>query len=202
MNILKGLMRKNLIINWRLRHLLVNGFFIFALCLGISAQDNPEQYNPEDEGAYYDGGTYSYYMKAPENWLVDFDNAENDSYTAAFYPDSENYFDYTAKIRIGIFKNGEKTFDQFVSKDSVYLLKKIDNLKIIRSDTMYYSSDNHAIIFETEDPGGAYELAQVAYIDMSTETVVYELIISSREYFGVGESRFHEALGRFEVAEK
>ncbi len=181
----------------RFQYLLITAFVLFLTYLKTTAQENPQ-----NEGAYYEGGTFSYYMNAPEDWIIDFDNAENDSYTAAFYPDSESYFGYTTKIRVGIFKNGERTYSEFISADSAYLLEKIENLEIIRSDTTFYSSGNQAIIFETKDPGGEYELAMVAYIDMTTETVVYELLISSREYFGEGESRFREALDRFEVAEK
>lgn len=190
-------MRKFLKTGWRIQYLSIITFVLSVICLKTTAQDNPH-----NEGAYYEGGTYSYFMNAPEDWIVDFENAESDRYTAAFYPDSESYFNYTAKIRIGIFKNGKKTYGEFISEDSSYLLKKIENLEIIRSDTIFYSGGNRAIIFETEDPGSEYELAMVAYIDMTTETVVYELMISSREFFGEGESRFHEALDRFEVAEK
>jgi len=168
--------------------------FVFFIVGPVSAQDSSHE-----ESASYQGEKYAYYMTAPEDWIVDFENAEGDSYSIAFYPDSESYFDYTAKIRIGIFKNGKRTFEKFVSEDSVYLHKRTENLEIIRSDSLIYSSGNEAILFETEDPGGEYELAMVAYIDLMTEIVVYELLVSSREHFGEAEDKFQQALSLFSI---
>jgi len=184
-------------INFRMKNISLLWIALIFCHSTLSSQDKVDT-----DYAYYEGDVYSYYINTIDDWLLDLGNAEKDGYTAAIYPNNESYFDYSIKIRIGIFKNGELTFDEFISADSIYLLKKTENLEIIRSDTVFYSSGNQAIIFETEDPGGEHELAMIAYIDMTTETVVYELLISSREYFGEGETRFREALERFEVVEK
>ena len=80
------------------------------------------------------------------------------------------------------------------------MLNNIEKLGFIRSDTMFYSTGTQVLIFETEDLGGEYELAMIAYIDMETETVVYELLISDREYFVEGEVGFSEAVEKVELA--
>ena len=135
--------------NFRVREI---SFLLIVLLFGylrLSAQDDAKS-----DGAYYEGEVFSYFMNAPEGWFMDLENAENDGQTAAFYPANENYFEYTTKIRIGIFKNGKRTYSEFISTDSAYLLKKTENLEIIRSDTVYNSNLSQAIVFETEDHVG------------------------------------------------
>ena len=149
--------------------------------------------------AYYRGETYSYSFRAPEGWLLNLDNAYSEGYTAAMYPQGQDYPDAKTIVYVWIFRTSGKSLAEFISADSAHYVRK-DSLDFLRTDTLKIKGGDAAIILEADDPGGASKLAAIGYIDAVTEFVVYELHITDRVYFAEAYGKFREALRWFSFA--
>jgi hypothetical protein len=57
-------------------------------------------------------------------------------------------------------------------------------------------------ILDFRDPGGRSMLAKVAYINLISEVVVYELNIANRESYIEAENKFLKALRKFSILTK
>lgn len=168
-------------------------FLVLILCLSVVFSQESE----EPDQAYYEGRTYSYLFEAPEDWILDIDNAYEDGYTAALFPEEQTYTYSDMTILIWVFKNDSLSFGEFVTADSAYYLKRNDGLQFRKTDTLFVDDGIRAIVMEADDPGAESSIAMIGYIDVRTEVVIYELSISERMYFAEGASRLHEALRKF-----
>jgi hypothetical protein len=181
---------------------------LFIKCLFLLLLANPAlvtlptaREDPDTNSVYYQGEVYFYTMEAPEGWILKLQE-EDSPYAAVISPDTQDAGTGLPSIYIGIYKNLSRSFRDFISADSAYIVKQDqeNKLEFIRSDTLFNSEGRETIIFETEDPGGRHNLAVIAYIDAGTETVVYELQITERLQFREAESKFREALSCFSMA--
>jgi hypothetical protein len=149
--------------------------------------------------AYYEGKTFSYFFEAPEGWILNLEDAYAEGYTAAMYPEGQEYSNSKAIIYVWIFENNDYDFAGFISADSAHYAKK-DKAEFLRTDTLELESGDIAIILEVDDPGGASKLAMIGYVDAVTEIIIYELRITDRVYFAEADGKFREALTRFSFA--
>jgi hypothetical protein len=141
-------------------------------------------------------------MTPPGGWLLALEKAQADGYSAAFYPEDTDYETAERVIFIWIYKNDSLTFNQFISQHSSEYIRQDSQTVIIAADSLYVNDSVVIKIFEFDDPGGISTLAEVAYIDLKTEIVIYELNIADRESFITAEGEFLEALRRFSISSR
>ncbi len=147
--------------------------------------------------AFYEGQTLSYLLEAPEDWVLNLDDANFDGLSACFYPDDMTYFDNKLCIKVWIFKLDSLSFDEFISSDSSYYLNTVEDIEFKNPDTLKITEKQIAVILRVKDPGALYTLAAVAYIDAVSEIIIYELNISGRQFDLVSQVKFKEALEKF-----
>jgi hypothetical protein len=136
-------------------------------------------------------------MEAPDDWVLDLENAQFDGLSAYFCPEDMTYFDAKAAINIWIFKLDSLTFREFISADSLTYLKNDSLIQFDKTDSINITDSQKAIILYTTDPGAEYNLASVAYIDADTEIVIYELNIAAWHFYLIGTVKFDEAIKKF-----
>jgi len=170
---------------------------LFPICFAVLSS----QTVMDSDRAQYEGKTHTYEFRAPEGWILDIENAYRDGFTAAMCPEDEFYGNARTAIFVWVYLLDSTTFGEFISADSGFYANGTDKIEFIRSDTIYNSDSARTVIFETADPGVTYKIATVAYIDVGTEVVIYELDIDSRELYAEGESKFREALYNFRYIE-
>ncbi|UCD94514.1 MAG: hypothetical protein JSU69_00230, partial [Candidatus Zixiibacteriota bacterium] len=156
---------------------LKRNFVLLILILATGFYTAQAQESDDTSYAYYKGETYTYSFKAPENWVLNLEEAYAEGYTAAMYPEGQEYYDSRMIIYVWIFKNTDKSLTQFISADSAHYVKR-NGIGFLRTDTLDLEGGDIAIILEVDDPGGASKLAMIGYIDAVTEIVIYELHIA------------------------
>ncbi len=162
------------------------------------AQDNEVR---KTDYIYFETDRYQCRFYAPKGWKFDIENARLDNYSAALFPDTNQYYDSEIIIYIWIFGIKNQTCQKFVSSDSAAYIKDDSNIVFMRSDSVKTASNQNVIYFETADPGGKYELAAVGYIPTGNEIIVYEMNITNRAYFASAQFVFREALSGFSLTE-
>jgi len=134
-------------------------------------------------------------IPAPEQWTFDLENAAHDNYTAVLIPDSQSYFDHNMIIYIWVLSLDSVDYNEFVSADSLTYLLETDSLEF-RSAYAFSDSLSENIlpnfIVETADPGGLYNMVQVAYLDLGTDIIILQLDIKDRLYLRDASAAFHE----------
>jgi len=178
-----------------MKYLLIVFLIIPAITYGQEINDS--------SGAYYTGNTYIYKFGAPENWILDLENAYEDGYTAALYPDSNSYTFADMIIYIWVFKRDSLSFEDFISQDSAYYLKEDIHLKFSRSIREFVTPDRiPSVTLEVDDPGAFVTIAFVTYLDLKSEIVIYEAHISDRMYYAEMESKLREAIESLGIIEE
>jgi hypothetical protein len=157
---------------------------------------------PDSNYAIYAGEKFFFIMAAPDGWNLALEEAQASGYSAAFYPSESEYLSAKQIIYIWIFKKDSLTYNEFVSADSSNYLLRDDSIAFIAGDSMHINDSIMIKILDFRDPGGYSMLAKVAYIDMISEVVVYELNIANREGFIEAENKFIRALRKFSILTK
>ena len=174
---------------------------IISLLIISSVADAREK--KERDFIYYESEEYTCRFEAPEHWRFDLENARLDNYSAAMFPDSNEYYNADMIIYIQLFGLKKYTFRQFVTADSLAYLKDNPGLKFIKTDSVLnYRKENYIPYFETEDPGAGINIAFVGYIPAGNEIVIYEMNIKDRHIYSEAQARFREALAGFSIIEK
>ena len=140
---------------------------------------------------------YAIIISAPDGWAIDLKNASHDNYTAVMFPDSQSYFDHNEAIYTWVFSLDSLSFKEFVSADSLSYLLETDSLEFIDSYSFADSTIDPIIphiVLETADPGGIYETAMVAYLDLGRDIAIYHLNISDRMYFISASEKLREVV--------
>lgn len=166
---------------------------ILLICHTISfAQDDLDS-----NFALYEGESWSYIMEAPDDWVLDLENAQFDGLSAFFCPEEMTYFDAKLAISIWIFKLDSLTFREFISADSLVYLKSDSLIEFDKADSLNITDSQKVIVLSTIDPGGEYSLAMVGYIDAGAEIIIYELNLSAWRFYHIGTVKFKEAINNF-----
>ena len=178
---------------------------IFIACLILLpchnfAQDNEKNQAPDY--IYYESEEYLCKFNAPENWKFDLDNAQLDDYSAALFPDTNEYYNSNVIIYIWIFGTKDYSYQKFVTADSISYIKENPKIVFKKTDSVLTESDQSVIYYETADPGGEYDLAFVGYIPAGNEIIIYEMNITDRLYYPDAHHKFREALAGFLLLEK
>jgi hypothetical protein len=170
---------------------------VFLLIFQVAVAENP----PKDDFIYYETDSVRYQFGSPNGWRFDLENAQRDGYSAVILPDSAKYYDWDMIIYIWIYDFKATSYRTFISNDSLRFLSEHKSAKFARTDSVFHDSVHYSIYLETEDPGGKYEEAFIAYIKSGGEIFIYQMNISERYYYAEAQASFREALSRFEVFE-
>jgi len=152
---------------------------------------------------YYEKEGKLFSFSAPDKWIFDIENAQREGYSALIIPDSSSYYKFDMIIYIWIYPfQGAASYRDFITKDSLRLLKENPKMKFALTDSVYYDSLNYSVYLETVDPGAMYDIAFVGYIKSGDEIIIYECDIRDRYYLAEAQARFRQALSRFKVTER
>nr|MBN2276286.1 hypothetical protein [candidate division Zixibacteria bacterium] len=162
------------------------------ICFFISGAE--EMTAKSSDYAYYEGGTYAYFFRAPSGWILDLDNAHLDGYTAAMYPDSQSY-DYSDMIiYVWIFPKDSMAFQEFITRDSAHYIKTHEGLSFIANKPGINSDSLRFTTLETDDPGAIYDIVSITYFDLISEIVIYEAHIAERRFHTDIAEHLHQAI--------
>jgi len=80
-------------------------------------------------------------------------------------------------------------------------LKKSSSLQFKKRDSLKIAEERNVFILETSDPGAKSSMASVAYIDVGTEILIFELNIAGRMEYAEGQTRLMEMVEKLELTE-
>jgi len=167
-------------------------FFLFITSLSLFGQEEADS-----NFAVYESEDFTYLFHSPEGWALNLDQAQNDGYSAALFPDSEQYIGASQTVYIWIYTTDSIKFDEFVSLDSANYVKE-NAIKIDTSYLLDIDKELSAYILEVADPGGASQLNMIAYLSSHPDIIIYELNILGREFRAQAEDKFVEAIKLFD----
>jgi|GEM_PF-1896555 len=175
---------------------------ILAILMGIGASADVTN-RPGPEMIYYEKEGKLFTFTAPDKWKFDLENAQREGYSALIIPDSSSYYKFDMIIYIWIYQlQGAGSYRDFISKDSLRLLKENPKMKFALTDSVYYDTLHYSVYLETAEPGTSYDIAFVGYIISGAEIIIYQCDIRNPFYFDEAQARFREALSRFKVTER
>ncbi|PKK84546.1 MAG: hypothetical protein CVT49_02940 [candidate division Zixibacteria bacterium HGW-Zixibacteria-1] len=173
--------------------------FILFVAVAATADD---QVGFEENYVLYEGETDNFIIDAPDHWYIDIENASKDGYTAAIFADTESYNDPSMIIYVWVYHKDSLSFQEFISEDSAYYIKRDAALTVASADTVLTDQGKTAVVFEMENPGMGSETAAIGYIDAGPEIVIYELDVRRLDHFLEGNYNFREAIWLFKVVGK
>jgi len=180
--------------------LIISLFCLFLLPCYVSAQDGQKEAVPQY--IYYESEKYLCKLEAPDNWIFDLENAQLDNYSAALFPDTNQYYNSDMITYIWIFGLKEYSYQKFITADSNSYLKENPKIVFKKTDSVLTETNQSVLYYETSDPGGEYDLAFVGYIPAGDEIIIYEMNISDRLFYPDANHSFRQALKGFELVEK
>ena len=180
--------------------LLITFAIIFLLPCHSYTQDEKKETKPDY--IYYESEKYLCKFNAPENWKFDLDNAQLDNYSAALFPDTNEYYNSGIIIYIWIFGTKQYSYQKFVTADSMEYIKENPKIVFKKADSVLTETNQYVLYYETADPGAEYKLTFVGYIPAGDEIIVYEMNITDRLYYPEANHFFREALSGFSLVEK
>lgn len=152
-------------------------------------------------GIFYEGGIYQVKIDPPDGWKFDLENPRIDGRSAACFPGNQEYYNNKAMIVVWIYKLDSLSFREFISRDSISYLKGNSSLQLKKKDSLKIAEERNAFVLETSDPGGKSSMASVAYIDVGTEILIFELNIAGRMEYAEGQTRLMEMVEKVELTE-
>ncbi|MEP0829042.1 MAG: hypothetical protein HRF51_11020 [bacterium] len=173
-------------------------FLIILMALSIAVSGQQATLPP---GIYYEGGIYQVNINPPKGWKFDLENPRIDGRSAACFPSDQEYYNNKAMIIVWIYKLDSLTFCEFISRDSISYLKKSSSLQFKKKDSLKIVEEREVIVLETSDPGGKSSMASVAYIDVGSEILIFELNIAGRIEYAEGQTRLMEMVEKVELTE-
>ena len=183
--------------------LIVSACIILLPCLRYAQDENEKKQNEKKpDYIFYESENYLCRFEAPENWKFDLDNAQLDDYSAALFPDTNEYYNSDIIIYIWIFGTREYSYQKFVTADSLAYIKENPKIVFKKADSVLTETNQYVLYYETADPGAEYNLTFVGYIPAGNEIIVYEMNITDRLYYPDAHHSFREALSRFSLVEK
>jgi hypothetical protein len=153
--------------------------------------------------AFYEGESLNYVMTPPGRFRMVTHEAVNDGYSFAFIPEQAAYDSAEVLIGVNIYKIRQLSFDKVIENDTASLRTHYGkDVLMSEVDSVLTGTQDPVRTFYINSPDRMLPNVMVAYLNGTTELIIFELVVAPTALRFEAEDKFIRCLRNVKMLPK